>query len=183
MEQAAAGGSLGAFKRSLRAAYAVVGVMFVLGAGALIYDIYADTTLGPQETCERRVADYAWPRKKFHRVLEIADAAISSNPDWAMGHYFRAGALDELGRLEDSLTALDRVIELDPDKAYYYHARSEVLMKLKRWKEAKKALLEAIRLEPDREQYLKKLRFVKKRIEMEKRKHGSLRGNGNPAAE
>jgi Zn-dependent protease with chaperone function len=181
MEEAAAGGSMDRFRRSLRAAYAVVGVIFVLGLGSLAHQVYA--TASPQSRYERRFG-YVWHKgKDFERALAIADRAIASDPDLADYRLYRAATLEKLGRLEEAEAAILEAIRLDPRKSDFYYQYGEILMKLDRLGDAKKAVLNAIRLEPDEKEYHRQLGRLMRKLRKGKKENGPLRGNGNPPAE
>lgn len=117
MEDTAAGRSSDVFRRSLKAAFLVVGAVVLLGAGAFVYQIFS--TLNTQSRYERRFL-YAWHSKEYQKAVALAEEAISGSPDWAQGYSLRAGALDELGRLEEAESSLLKAVELDPDEKKYH---------------------------------------------------------------
>jgi Zn-dependent protease with chaperone function len=179
MEKVAAGGNINAFLRSLKAAYLVVGVILLLGAGAYGWQVYNDTTMPPETRYEREFLFYALMKNDYRHALAVADRALNYSPDWAQGHYLKAAALDELGRFGQSEAALARAIELEP-VAYFYYAQAEMLIKLNRLTEARTAVLEALRLEPETEEYQEKLRMLNRMLKARKNRNGTLRRNGNP---
>ena len=181
MEQAAAGGSMDKFKRSLRAAYTVVIVIAILGVSALAHQVYA--TANPQSRHERRFG-YVWHRgKDYERALAIVNRAIENDPESADYHFYRAAALEKLERFEEAEMAILEAIKLDTHKSYFYYQYGEILMKLERFAEAKRAILNAIRLEPDEKEYHLQLSRLMRKIRKGKKENGPLRGNGNPPAE
>jgi tetratricopeptide (TPR) repeat protein len=181
MEQAAAGGSMDKFRRSLRAAYTVVGVIAVLGVSALAHQVYA--TASPQSRYERRFG-YVWHKgEDYERALAIVDRAVDSDSVSADYRFYRAATLEKLERFEEAETAILRAIKLDPRKSHFYYQYGEILMKLDRLKDAKRAILNAIRLEPDEKEYHLQLSRLMRRIRRGKKQDGSLRGNGNPPAQ
>jgi Zn-dependent protease with chaperone function len=181
MEEAAAGGSMERFRRNLRAAYAVVIVIAVLGVSALVYQVIA--TASPKSRCERRFG-YLWHKgEDYERALDNVDRAIGMDPKEADYRLYRAATLEKLNRLEEAEMAILRAIKLDPRKSHFYYQYGEVLMKLERFTDAKKAILNAIRLEPDEEEYHRQLSRLLRKMRRRKIEHGPLRGNGNPPAE
>ncbi len=181
MEEAAAGGGMERFRRSVRAAYIVVGVIVVLGVSALIYQVFA--TLDLQNRCERRFT-YVWHKgSDYERALAIVDRTVSIDPKEANYRFYRALTLEKLKRLEEAEEAILQAIRLDPNKSHFYYQYGEILMKLERFKDAKQAILNAIKLEPGEREYHLQLSRLMREIRKRKKENGPLRGDGNPPAE
>ncbi len=54
---------------------------------------------------------------KFDDALRDADECIKSKPDWGKGYGRRGAALEGLGKLDESLKALERACDLDPQNS------------------------------------------------------------------
>ncbi len=82
--------------------------------------------------------------QNFDLALEQADAIIQLAPDSAPGHLVRAGALDSLGRSEESEPDLLRAVELEPDNANYRIALAVYYAKIEDAERAEAQFVEAI---------------------------------------
>jgi len=175
MEKAAAGEEAGAYRRNMKKAFIVVGIVALLGASAFIYEIISAFDL--RSRYERKFL-YAYFKKDYSQAVETADNAIGEFPDWARAYYLRAGALDELKDYEKAADALKIAIKLDKQD-YFYYQRAEMLIKLDELGEAIQMLEKAIELSPENEDYRKRLEFVKSKIEAENNQNGQIPGDGD----
>lgn len=177
MEEAAAGGGLDSFRRSMRAAFGVVGAVVLLGACAFLYDTFTATR--PRRIYERRLS-YVWHMEKdYRRAASIAAGAIRSYPQEADYYSDHATALEKLQYYEKAQAAILEAIRLDPDKDYFYYQHAGILTRLDRIDEALSALLKAIELDPNEEEYRRELGKLIKKIHRKKRQNGPLPGNGD----
>ncbi len=104
--------------RPATVALAVVLIALVLGMVLFGYEVYSDATISPAVLLERRFA-YAWAKKDYQRAVGLTDTLIRTEPENAYFHYLRGAGLDELGRLEESMAALQIAVELDSENKEY----------------------------------------------------------------
>jgi tetratricopeptide (TPR) repeat protein len=75
---------------------------------------------------ERNLAALHFEKGEYAEAARMYEALVGEKPDDASLHASLAGALGALGRLDESLTALDRAIALDPANPEAYHNRGVI---------------------------------------------------------
>jgi len=75
---------------------------------------------------ERNLAALHFEKGEYAEAARMYEALVRERPDDASLHASFAGALGALGRLDESLTALDRAIALEPANPEAYHNRGVI---------------------------------------------------------
>ena len=86
-------------------------------------------------------------------ALELADKAVAADASSAKARAFRAGLLDAMGRIEQSLADYDKLIELQPKDASAYQRRGIARFKLGRFKESVADFDKELELRPANKPY------------------------------
>jgi tetratricopeptide (TPR) repeat protein len=88
--------------------------------------------------------DWNWQdaEKEFRLALEL-------NPGYATGHHWYGGFLGDIGRLEESLTELNRAIELDPLSLIINQNLGDYLYVNRQYDDAIKQYKKTIEIDPD----------------------------------
>ena len=81
-------------------------------------------------------------------ALQDYESALKIKPDYAFAHNNRGVVLEELGRKEESLVALDTAIKLDPNYADAYFNRGNLKTRAEKNEEALEDFNTAIKLNP-----------------------------------
>jgi len=80
--------------------------------------------------------------------LRWADEAVACNPGFALTHYYRAMALERLGRAEEALAAYRRTTTIDAEQADAWAAQGRLLERQGAWAEAARAYERAVAANP-----------------------------------
>jgi tetratricopeptide (TPR) repeat protein len=80
--------------------------------------------------------------------LRWAEDAVRCNPGLALTHYYRASALDRLGRADEALAAYHETTAIDPQHAEAWLAQGRHLERRETWAEAAAAYESALRANP-----------------------------------
>jgi len=87
--------------------------------------------------------------KNSRLAAEFIGKAIQINPNNAAAYFNHAVALQELNRLEESVSSYNKAIHIKPQDAEAYFNRGNALQKLKRREEALASYARAIAIRPD----------------------------------
>lgn len=82
-------------------------------------------------------------------ALSLAEAQLAETPDSAENHYWKALALQSLGRKDEALAAIDAAIALAPERADFPMTRSVMLLGERDLVEAQSGLMDALALNPN----------------------------------
>lgn len=82
-------------------------------------------------------------------ALSLAEAQLAETPDSAENHYWKALALQSLGRKHDALAAIDAAIALAPERGDFPMTRSVMLLGSGDSSQAQSGLMDALALNPN----------------------------------
>lgn len=82
-------------------------------------------------------------------ALSLAEAQLAETPDSAENHYWKALALQSLGRKDDALAAIDAAIALAPERGDFPMTRSVMLLGSGDSSQAQSGLMDALALNPN----------------------------------
>lgn len=89
-----------------------------------------------------------WEQGKFDDVLADANAALSLDPNFPSGYYWRSFAYREKKNFDQALAAAEQTIRLAPNQWDGYFVKGRALRDLGRDEEAVRSLDQAIKLNP-----------------------------------
>ncbi|MFY8207199.1 MAG: tetratricopeptide repeat protein, partial [Arenimonas sp.] len=82
-------------------------------------------------------------------ALSLAEAQLAETPDSAENHYWKALALQSLGRKDEALAAIDAAIALAPERGDFPMTRSVMLLGSGDSSQAQSGLMDALALNPN----------------------------------